>query len=117
MNTKQLNEKFYSKRELAGTTNHCICEDCVFYAEQIMNNDALVEFLHSKGLDPRKADEVWCYLEKGGYKYYTVDFFEVYADKEETYTFRNAKITIQDNIYAEKETSRYACTIDVVFKI
>lgn len=116
MNTKQLNEKFYSKRELAGTANHCECEDCIFYAEQIMSNHELVEFLHSKGLEPRKVDEVWCYKEKDGYKYYTVDFFEMYADKEETRTFGNAKVTIQNNIYAKEEPS-YACTIDLAFKI
>ena len=117
MNTKQLNEKFYSKRALIGTANHCICEDCVLYAEQIMNNDALVEFLHRKGLDPLKADEVWCYNEKNGYKYYTVDFLQLYADQEESHTFGNAKVTIQDKIYAEKESPSYAATIDIVFKI
>ncbi|MBD8034163.1 hypothetical protein [Solibacillus merdavium] len=117
MDTKQLNEEFYSKRALVGTINHCICGDCVFYAAKIMNNYPLVEFLHSKGLDPRKADEVWAYLEKGGYKYYTVDFFEVYADIEESHTFENAKVTIRYNIYAEKKTPTYTCTIDVIFKI
>ena len=117
MNTKQLNENFYSKRALVGTANHCICGDCVLYAEQIMFNVELIEFLHSKGLDPRKADEVWAYLEKDGYKYYSVDFFQMYADKEELHTFGNAKVTIQDNIYAEKDTPRYSCTVDVVFKI
>ncbi|MEK3764454.1 MULTISPECIES: hypothetical protein [unclassified Solibacillus] len=115
MNTKQLNENFYSKRALVGTANHCICGDCVLYAEQIMFNVELIEFLHSKGLDPRKADEVWAYLEKDGYKYYTADFFQVYADKEESYTFGNAKVIIQENIYAEKETPRYSCTVDVRF--
>lgn len=84
MNTKQLNEQFYEKRELVGTAEHCICEDCVFYAEQIMKNDTLVEFLRNKGLDPRKADVVWCYMERDELKYYTVDFYEVYAHKEET---------------------------------
>ncbi len=117
MNTKQLNEQFYAKRALVGTADHCICEDCVFYAEQIMKNDALVEFLHSKGLDPQKADEVWCYMERDGYKYYTVDFFEVHADKEETNTFGNAKVTVCVNTYAEKETLPHTCAIDVVFKI
>jgi len=58
MNTKQLNEQFYAKRELVGTVDHCLCEDCIFYAEQIMKNNTLVEFLHTKGLDPRKANEV-----------------------------------------------------------
>lgn len=95
MNTKQLNEQLYANRELAGTAEHCICEDCVFYAEQIMKNDALVSFLLAKGLNPRKADEVWCYMEKDGNKHYTADFFEVYA---------------------EKEHPPHACTIDVVFK-
>lgn len=117
MNTKDLNENFYSKRALVGTANHCICGDCVLYTEQIMLNVELIEFLHSKGLDPRKADEVWAYLEKDEYKYYTVDFFQVYADKEESHTFGNAKVTIQHNIYAEKGTPRYSCTVDVVFKI
>lgn len=76
MNTKQLNEQFYAKRELVGTVDHCLCEDCIFYAEQIMKNNTLVEFLHTKGLDPRKANEVWCYMEKDGYKHYTIDFLK-----------------------------------------
>ena len=117
MNTKQLNEQLYAKRALAGTKEHCVCEDCVFYAEYIMKNDALVAFLHHKGLDPRKADEVWCYMEKDGCKYYTVDFFQVHAEQEETATFGNAKVTIYSNTYAEKETFPYVCTIDVVFTI
>ncbi|MED3799178.1 hypothetical protein P4604_17525 [Lysinibacillus capsici] len=117
MNTKQLNEQFYAKRELVGTVDHCLCEDCIFYAEQIMKHNTLVEFLHTKGLDPRKANEVWCYMEKDGYKHYTIDFFEVYADKEETHTFGNAKITFYVNIYAEKEQLPYVCTIDAVFKM
>ena len=117
MKTKQLNEQFYAKRELVGTAEHCICEDCVFYAEQIIKNDVLVEFLHTKGLNPLKADEVWCYTKKDGYKYFTVDFFEVYADKEETHTLGNAKIAFYVNIYAEKENLPYVCTIDVVFKM
>lgn len=82
-----------------------------------MKNDALVKFLNSKGLDPRKADEVWCYMEKDGCKYYTVDFFQVHADQKETATFGNAKVTIYTNNYAEKETFPYVCTIDVVFTI
>ena len=117
MNTKQLNEQFYEKRELVGTADYCICEDCVFYAEQIMKNDSLVEFMHSKGLDPRKADEVWCYREEDGYKYYTVDFFEVYADKEETHIFGSAKITFYEGIDVGKEKLPYVCTIDAVFNI
>lgn len=117
MNTKQLNEKFYAKRELVGTAEHCICEDCVFYAEQIMKNAALVKFLNNKGLDPRKADEVWCYMEVDGVKHYTVDFFKVYADKEEIHTFGNAKVTIYINNNTEEEIPQYICVIDVVFKI
>ncbi|MBX8943092.1 MULTISPECIES: hypothetical protein [Lysinibacillus] len=117
MNTKQLNEQFYANGELVGTVNHCICEDCIFYAEQIMKNNMLIEFLHSNGLDPRKANEVWCYMEKDGYKHYTIDFFEVYADKEETHTVGNAKITFYVNIYAEKEQLPYGCTIDAIFKM
>ena len=117
MNTKQLNEQLYAKRALAGTKAHCICEDCIFYAEQIMKNTPLIEFLHHKGLDPRKADEVWCYMEKDGCKYYTVDFFQVHAEQEETTTFSNAKVTIYNGSYAEQATLLYVCTIDVVFKI
>ena len=117
MNTKRLNEQLYAKRALVGTMEHCICEDCVFYAEQIMKNDALVVFLHHKGLDPRKADEVWCYMEVDGFKHYTVDFFKVYADKEEIHTFGNAKVTIYINNNTEEEIPQYICVIDVVFKI
>lgn len=117
MNTKQLNEQLYAKRALVGTKAHCICEDCIFYAEQIMKNTPLIEFLHRKGLDPRKANEVWCYMEKDGCKYYTVDFFQVHADQEEKATFGNAKVTIYNSTCAEKETLPYVCTIDVVFKI
>ena len=117
MNTKQLNEQLYAKRALVGTKAHCICEDCIFYAEQIMKNTPLIEFLHRKGLDPRKANEVWCYMEKDGCKYYTVDFFQVHADQEEKATFGNAKVTIYNSTCAEKETLPYVCTIDVVFTI
>lgn len=116
MNTKQLNEQLYANRELAGTAEHCICEDCVFYAEQIMKNDALVSFLLTKGLNPRKADEVWCYMEKDGNKHYTADFFEMYAEKEEMHIYGNVKVTFYINNYAEKEQPPHACTIDVVFK-
>ena len=82
-----------------------------------MKNTPLIEFLHRKGLDPRKANEVWCYMEKDGCKYYTVDFFQVHADQEEKATFGNAKVTIYNSTCAEKETLPYVCTIDVVFKI
>lgn len=117
INTKQLNEQFYATRELIGTEGHCICEDCVFYAEQIMKNESLVEFLHTKGLHPLKADEVWCYTEKDGYKHFTVNFFEVFADQEETHTFGNAKISIYENTYAEKENLPHVCAIDVALKM
>ena len=40
----------FRRRELVGTDDHCICEDCIFYEEQIMINNALVEFYHTKGL-------------------------------------------------------------------
>lgn len=113
MNFQKLNERFYAMRALVGTKGHCICADCIFYAKNIMVNDALVEFLYTRGLDPLKADEVWCYTEKDGYKYYTVDFFEVYADREETHTFVNAKISITTNSYAEKEQLPYVCSIDL----
>ena len=43
INSRQLNKQFYAKRELVGTKGHCICEDCIFYAEQIIKNEALVE--------------------------------------------------------------------------
>lgn len=84
-----------------------------FYAEKIMVNDALVEFLHTRGLDPLKADDIWCYTEKDGYKYYAVDFFEVYADREETHTFGNAKLSITTNSYAEKGQLSYVWSIDL----
>jgi len=41
----------------------------------------------------------------------------VYADKEETHTVGNAKITFYVNIYAEKEQLPYGCTIDAIFKM
>ncbi|MER2126241.1 hypothetical protein [Solibacillus sp.] len=116
MNIKQLNENFYTNKELVGDINHCVCTDCIFYAEQIMKNAALVKYLTSIGLNPRKADEVWCYMEAEGFKHYTVDFFKVYADKEETHTFGNAKVTIYININAVEEMPQYICVIDVVFK-
>ena len=66
-----------------------------------------------KGLEPLTADEVWCFNEEDGYKYYTVDFFEVYADREETHTFDNVKISITFNTYAQKEQLPYTCSIDL----
>ena len=56
-------------------------------------------------------------MEVDGVKHYTVDFFKVYADKEEIHTFGNAKVTIYINNNTEEEIPQYICVIDVVFKI
>ena len=116
MNCKHLNEQFYGNRELVGTIGHCICKDCVFYAKNIVQNTALVEWLDMRGLDPQKADEVWCYTEKDGFKFYTVNFFEIYADQEETYHFENATISVFVNSYAKKEQLSHACSMEIMLK-
>lgn len=116
MDCKHLNEQFFRNRELVGTKGHCICEDCVFYAKHIVKNTELVEWLDKRGLDPRKADEVWCYNEEDGFKFYAVDFFEVYADQDEMQHFENTTVSIFFNSYAEKGQLSHACSMEIMLK-
>ena len=113
MDVKQLNEQLYKNRPPVGSTSHCDCMDCVFYAEKIMLNKFVEKFLNEIGLNPLKADEVWCYKEVDGFKYYLVDFFEVVVKEEQTLCFDNGKLIIASNPFAENRQYRHALTIDI----
>ncbi|MEK5080593.1 hypothetical protein MKX73_16850 [Solibacillus sp. FSL W7-1436] len=113
MDVKQLNEQLYKNRPPVGSTSHCDCQECVFYAVKIMLNEFVVNFLYERGLHPLKADEVWCYKEDDGFKYYCVDFFEVFAMKEQSLIFDVGKLIIASNPFAENEHYRHALTIDI----
>lgn len=113
MNVKQLNEQLYKNRPTVGSTGHCDCKDCMFYAEKIMLNEFVENFLNEIGLHPLKADEVWCYKEVDGFKYYLVDFFEVVAKKEQILRFDNGKMIITSNPFAENRLYRHALSIDI----
>lgn len=113
MDVKQLNEKLYKNRPTVGSPSHCDCNDCLFYAEKILQNEYLERFLNEIGLNPLKADEVWCYKEVDEFKYYLVDYFEVIAMKEQTLSFNNGKLIIASNPFAEHGQYRHALTIDI----
>ncbi|WP_431029638.1 hypothetical protein [Lysinibacillus sp. LZ02] len=117
MNIKKRNKQLYTARAVVETSEHCECENCLFYAAHIESNTTLVTFLEGIGIDPRKADEVWCYMEEDRQKHYTVDFFEIYAEQEETHIFEHAKVVIVANPYAENGRLPYALSIDVVLKM
>ncbi|MEK4386155.1 hypothetical protein MKZ25_10140 [Solibacillus sp. FSL W7-1464] len=113
MDIKQLNEQLYKNRPQVGSASHCDCKECLFYAEKIMLNEFVVNFLNERGLHPLKADEVWCYKEEDGFKYYLVDFFEVVAMKEQHFDLDNGKLIIASNPFAEIGQYKHALTIDL----
>ena len=78
-----------------------------------MLNEDVVNFLNERGLHPLKADEVWCYKEEDGVNYYSVDFFEIAAIKEQHLDFDDGKLIITSNPSAENGQYKYALTIDL----
>ena len=94
MTVQEQNQKIFSTKHSVGDKKHCGCENCLFYAEKIVKNIKLVKFLQSFGVDVQKADEVWCYKEENGYKYFSVDYVNLYSEMEGTYTFDNVIVKI-----------------------
>lgn len=114
---QQRNEQLFATKFSVGSHEHCGCEDCAFYANNIIKNTELVTFLHAMGVDARKADEAWCYNTEDGYKYYLVDFFRLHADREGTFVFGNITMTLFFIPYTEKNELCYGMALDGALKI
>ena len=115
MNIAQQNKQFYAAKPRIGTAEHCQCDNCQLYASNIVKNKPLVAYLAKLGIDPLKPDEVWCYKEEDGYKYFTVDYFEIHATQSESVTFGNVTVAISRSIYASPEQLPYNLAIEAKF--
>lgn len=116
MNIAQQNKQFYATKPCLGTSAHCECEDCLFYAAEIMKNKQLIDYLNTLGIDPLKPDEVWCYKKENDYHYFTVDYFEIYATESNRSTFDKATVIISRSLYANAEQLPYNLAIETKFR-
>ena len=117
MNLRKQNELIFAGKLSVRDPEHCGCEDCTFYANNIIKHKQFIQFLESLGIDATKADEVWCYNEEHGNKYFSVDFWCVYSELEGTFQFDNVEMTILRLHHAEDSQPTHAISIEAALKI
>lgn len=112
-NIRKQNELVFTTKFSVMELAHCGCEDCIFYAKNIVKHKLLIQFLESFGINATKADEVWCYKEEHGKKYFSVDFWGVYlGELEGTFQFDHIEITILRHPHTNDSQPTHAISFD-----